>query len=77
MWTTRSSSTGTMSSGLGGRWFTFPAGTTETVIYVNPIDDLLVEPTETVTVSLYTPPFIGFNDGVVGNLALDWQAAWG
>ena len=71
------SAAGTMTSGLGGRWFTFPAGTTETVIYVSPIDDLLVEGTETVTMSFYTPPFIGFNEGVVSNFALDWQAAWG
>ena len=46
-----------------GRWFTFPAGTTEATIVVTPIDDLLVEGTETVIMSLYTPPFNGFNEG--------------
>jgi hypothetical protein len=57
------SSAGTLSSGLFGRWFTFPAGTTETEILVEPVDDLLIESAETVTMSLYTPPFIGFNEG--------------
>ena len=57
------SSAGTMTSSFLGRWFTFSAGTTEAVITVTPIDDLLIEPTETVTMSLYTPPFIGFTEG--------------
>ena len=57
------SSAGTMGSGLFGRWFTFPAGTTETTIVVNPIDDLLLENTETVILSLFTPFFNGFNEG--------------
>ena len=56
------SSAGVSSSFLG-RWFTFPAGTTEAIINVNPVDDLLIENTETVTLSLYEPPFIGFNEG--------------
>ena len=56
------SSAGVTSSFLG-RWFTFPAGTTEAIINVNPVDDLLIESTETVTLSLYEPPFIGFNEG--------------
>ncbi len=57
------SSVAPLTSGFLGRWFTFPAGTTEAVIEVNPIDDLLIESAETVTMSLYTPPFIGFNEG--------------
>ena len=56
-------STGGVSSSFLGRWFSFPAGTTEAVITVNPVDDLLIESTETVTMSLYEPPFIGFNEG--------------
>ena len=52
-----------LASGFLGRWFSFPAGTTEAVIDVNPTDDLLIESAETVTMSLYTPPFIGFNEG--------------
>ena len=57
------SSIAPLTSGFLGRWFTFPAGTTEAIIDVNPIDDLLIESAETVTMSLYTPPFIGFNEG--------------
>ena len=57
------SSGGAVGSSFLGRWFTFPAGTTEVVIDAIPIDDLLIESTETVTMSLYTPPFIGFNEG--------------
>ena len=60
---TLSAPAGVLSGGLFGRWFTFPAGTTEATIVVTPIDDLLVEGTETVTMSLYTPPFNGFNEG--------------
>lgn len=56
-------STPGMNGSFLGRWFTFPPGTTEAVISVNPVDDLLIESTETVTLSLYTPPFIGFNEG--------------
>ena len=52
-----------MSSGIFGRWFTFPAGTTEAQVFVNPIDDLLIENTETVIMSLFIPFFNGFNEG--------------
>ncbi len=58
-----SSPGGSLTGSFLGRWFTFPPGTTETIITVNPIDDLLIENPETVTMSLYTPPFIGFNEG--------------
>lgn len=51
---------GTTSSSFLGQWFAFPAGTTEAIIEITPIDDLLIEGPETVTMSLYTPPFIGF-----------------
>ena len=57
------SSAGTITGSFLGRWFTFPAGTTEAEIVVNPIDDLLIESTETVTLSLFTPFFNGFNEG--------------
>jgi hypothetical protein len=60
---TLSAGGGSVTGSFLGRWFTFPAGTTETVITVNPVDDLLIENTETVTMSLYEPPFIGFNEG--------------
>ncbi len=57
------SSNGTLGSSFLGGWFAFPAGATEAILTITPIDDLLVENTETVTLSLYTPPFIGFNEG--------------
>ena len=57
------SSAGTFSSGLFGNWFTFPPGTTEAVIEVHPVDDLFIESSESVSLSLHTPPFIGFNEG--------------
>ena len=60
---TLSSGAGAIAGSFLGRWFTFPAGTTEAQIFVNPSDDLLIENAETVTMSLYTPPFIGFNEG--------------
>ena len=72
---TLASTSGTLAGGLFGRWFTFAPGTTEAEIVVNPVDDLLIESSETVAMSLYTPPFIGFNEGVVGTF--DWQAAFG
>ncbi len=60
---TLSSGAGAIAGSFLGRWFSFPAGATEAQILVNPIDDLLIESAETVTMSLYTPPFIGFNEG--------------
>ncbi len=60
---TLSSGEGAIAGSFLGRWFTFPAGTTEAIINVNPVDDLLIESTETVKMSLYEPPFIGFNEG--------------
>lgn len=60
---TLSSGGGAVASSFLGRWFSFPPGTTEAIITVHPIDDLLIENPETVTMSLYTPPFIGFNEG--------------
>ncbi|MGB8170381.1 MAG: Calx-beta domain-containing protein [Chthoniobacteraceae bacterium] len=72
---TLSSPSGTMTSGIFGRWFTFAPGTTEAVIEVNAVDDLLIENTESVSIGLYTPPFIGFNEGTVG--LFDWQSAFG
>ncbi|MCE9609448.1 MAG: hypothetical protein K8R23_04405 [Chthoniobacter sp.] len=61
---------GTITNGIW-RWFSFAPGTTEAIIQVNPIDDLLIENAETVSMSLYTPPFIGFNEGPVG--PFDWN----
>jgi hypothetical protein len=69
------SSAGTLGGGMFGRWFTFPAGATEAQIVVTPVDDLLIENAETVTMSLYTPPFIGFNEGTI--VDWDWQASFG
>ena len=60
---TLSPSAGVIASGFLGRWFSFARGTTEAIIEVNPIHDLLIENTETATMSLYTPPFIGFPEG--------------
>ena len=51
---------GVVSSSFLGQWFTFPPGTTEAIIDITPVDDLLIENPETVTMSLYTPPYIGF-----------------
>ncbi len=47
---------------LGG-WFEIPAGQSETIIEVTPVDDALVENPETVTFSLYNPPWPGFTEG--------------
>ena len=54
---------GVASTSFLGNWFAFPAGTTEAIIDIIPVDDFLIENSETVTMSLYTPPFIGFNEG--------------
>ncbi len=51
---------GVVSTSFLGQWFAFPPGTTEAIIDITPIDDLLIENSETVTMSLYTPPYIGF-----------------
>ncbi len=67
---TLSSSSGTVGGGVW-RWFSFAPGTTEAIITVNPIDDQLIESAESVAMSLYTPPFIGFNEGTVG--PFDWN----
>ncbi|HEX7862239.1 MAG TPA: Calx-beta domain-containing protein [Verrucomicrobiae bacterium] len=61
-----------MTSSLFGRWFTFPAGQSEAEMVIAPVDDLLVESDETVTLSLYTPPF----NGAFGTPA-DWRDSFG
>jgi hypothetical protein len=60
---------------LFGRWFTFPAGQNEAEIVITPRDDLLIEGDETVTFSLYTPPFNGFNEG--GGSVAEWRDSFG
>ncbi len=72
---TLSSPGATITSGTIGRPFTFAPGTTEAIVAVNPIHDFLIENAETVTMSLYTPPFIGFNEGAVA--PWEWQSEWG
>ncbi len=72
------SSTGAIVGSFFGRWFTFPPGAAEAQVVVTPVDDLLIEGTETVTLSLYTPPFIGFSEGVNGGgTPPDWQSNFG
>jgi Calx-beta domain-containing protein len=61
-----------------GTWFTIPAGQSESEIVITPVDDLFVENTETVTLSLYIPPFIGFTEGNTGGgPSPDWFYSFG
>lgn len=46
-----------------GTWYEIPAGQSELIIEVTPIDDALIENPETVSLELYTPPFNGFTEG--------------
>jgi hypothetical protein len=62
-------------SSLFGRWFTFPSGENEAVIVITPMNDFLIEGDETVTFSLYTPPFNGFNEG--GGSFSEWRDSFG
>jgi hypothetical protein len=62
-----------LSTNVFGRWFTFPTGQNEALLTIAPIDDLLVEPEETIALSLYTPPF----NGTPGVTPEQWRDAFG
>jgi hypothetical protein len=66
-------------SSIFGRWFVFPPGQVETEIVITPVDDLLIEGEETVTLSLHTPPFNGVAEGAGtgGGAPADWVDSFG